>query len=1462
MPLPIPNPIPNSGWVSYSYVVDPSIPSGGVGSTESNIVSTQINVASIDNADGGLVKTAAPAFADVGDILTYTILLNNTGNVTAINVTFKDTIPNGTTFVTGSLTVNGSPDGSNPQSGISLGNLDPNVVTTIIFSVRVNATLPSPNPVPNNGTTTFSYTVDPSVPNGYNGSGNTNTVSSQINTATIDFSNGAGFVKSTDKTAAAVGDTITYTIILRNTGNVTANNVFFKDTIPDSTTYVTGSLIINGTPDPGNPGTPINIGNIAPGAASTIIFSVDVQSLPSPNPITNNATATFNYTVDPSIPDGGSRGGNSNSVTTNILGPVLIGSTKRVDKNYATLGDTLTYTITIPNTGNTTANNVVLQDTIPNGTAFMSGSVRVNGTTIVANPQTGIPVGSIGVNSIATIQFKVVVGATIPTPNPVPNTGTVNYAYTVIPGNPNAYVNAVSTNTVYTQINSGGFPANRGSFNKTVSPSYSTIGDTLTYTVVMINSGNTTVNNTYFIDTIPNGTTFVNDSLYVNGLQQIGASPAPPTGFFLGSLGPSAVKTIEFQVVVNTLPTINPLENQGKATYTFTVDPSFPDVETGANVSSLALTQVNQGSINFNDGGFTKVANRSYSTLGNTIVYTLTLRNTGNVTVNNVVVTDTIPNGTSFVPDSVFVDGGNQPGATPEPPGITVGSIGPNAQSIVIFRVLVTTLPTPNPISNNATVNYTFTVDPSVPDGGTGGGNSTAATTQVNIATFPNDGVGFVKSVEEDFAKIGDTLNYTVLLRNTGNTTATNVRFIDTIPNGTTFVPDSFLLNGVLQPGASPAPPSGVSLPNMAANSSVTLQFQVLVTSIGSPNPAPNQGRVQFTFTIDPTIPNGGSGNNTSNTPSTQINDGSINYANGGLIKSADPAFARIGDTITYTIAIRNPGNATVNNVVFTDTIPSGTNFVPDSVVIDGTTVPGLNPEPPTGISLASLPPNAASTIQFQVIIYTIPSPNPILNQCILTGTFTVDPAFPDEATTVGASNVVSTRMNQGIINFEDGGFTKYVNRNYALVGDTLTYTLAIRNTGTTAVNNLVITDTIPNGTTFVENSVSINGGTRIGANPSPPTGVTIGTLVPNVTVTMQFRVLITTLPIPNPIPNSATANFTYVLDPSTPDTLAVSTSSLKAYDYDASIQTTVGASGNTNIVYTLVDLLQLDAVKTSNRPSIKLGETLTYTILLTNRGTLTLSNPYFSDSLPNGLIFIPETVTIAGVSYPAYNPGLGFYLDTLPPNATVAIDFTSKLTSFPCPLELINQGVLRFSYQQAPTIPSEQGVVVTNPLSTEVLVNTFKQDNFSKYFTVPGCMDPIESILSLDTEVEICYLTLVTTPVAISYGGQYLTGRKLFIHGIIHGNYQYVGGCPNECCKTPCSPCKDKKHNCNPCVSDQPVLTFRTKLPFCTYIVIPTTSAVPCLDAIKTEVEDVSYILMNCRSIYESVTLRIDALV
>ncbi|MBN1040381.1 DUF11 domain-containing protein, partial [Clostridium botulinum] len=146
------------------------------------------------------------------------------------------------------------------------------------------------------------------------------------------------------------------------------------------------------------PPTGFNIGSLNPNMATTIKFSVTVDNtIPSPNPILNNSTIIYNSTF----------GNNSNEVSTQVNSANLGSITKYTDKVYADCGDVITYTIAIPNIGNSTALNIVLKDTLPNGIIFVTDSVFINGfREIGANPNTGISIPNIYPGQTTTVTFE------------------------------------------------------------------------------------------------------------------------------------------------------------------------------------------------------------------------------------------------------------------------------------------------------------------------------------------------------------------------------------------------------------------------------------------------------------------------------------------------------------------------------------------------------------------------------------------------------------------------------------------------------------------------------------------------------------------------------------------------------------------------------------------------------------------------------------------------------------------------------------------------------------------------------------------------------------------------------------------------------------------------------------------------------------------------------------------------
>ncbi|MDR4442431.1 DUF11 domain-containing protein, partial [Bacillus cereus] len=85
---------------------------------------------------------------------------------------------------------------------------------------------------------------------------------------------------------------------------------------------------------------------------------------------------------------------------------------------------------------------------------------------------------------------------------------------------------------------------------------------------------------------------------------------------------------------------------------------------------------------------------------------------------------------------------------------------------------------------------YTFIADPNAPIVSRNVTSNTVFTT-INTANILS-----LKQVDKSFSRIVDTLTYTVVLTNNGNSSAQNVIFPDTVPSVPTFIANPFSING------------------------------------------------------------------------------------------------------------------------------------------------------------------------------------------------------------------------------------------------------------------------------------------------------------------------------------------------------------------------------------------------------------------------------------------------------------------------------------------------------------------------------------------------------------------------------------------------------------------------------------------------------------------------------------------
>lgn len=118
-----------------------------------------------------------------------------------------------------------------------------------------------------------------------------------------------------DNNVAEAGETLTYTIIIENTGTADSTDTTLTDVIPANTTYVPSTTRLNGTLLVDTPG------DIMPFAAGGLVNSVppDIPGVISPN---QQATITFQVAVNDPVPGGVTQITNQASINSDQIAPL------------------------------------------------------------------------------------------------------------------------------------------------------------------------------------------------------------------------------------------------------------------------------------------------------------------------------------------------------------------------------------------------------------------------------------------------------------------------------------------------------------------------------------------------------------------------------------------------------------------------------------------------------------------------------------------------------------------------------------------------------------------------------------------------------------------------------------------------------------------------------------------------------------------------------------------------------------------------------------------------------------------------------------------------------------------------------------------------------------------------------------------------------------------------------------
>jgi uncharacterized repeat protein (TIGR01451 family) len=221
-------------------------------------------------------------------------------------------------------------------------------------------------------------------------------------------------VKRVDKAQAAVNEVVTYDLILKNTGLLTAEGASLNDTIPQYTAYADGSLTCSSGSCDYSAGVITWNGDIPPGGAVTVSFAVTlITTLQDLTPVTNHATLDNGY-------------GDLYDLAATFIARSsdLSASFKTADRSRVEPGDTVTYTVHVHNSS-AVATTGELRDELPPELTYVANSLTCGTGTCSAGSGVINWNGSIPARALVPVRFQAQVSSAAKDGDRITNTAVI-----------------------------------------------------------------------------------------------------------------------------------------------------------------------------------------------------------------------------------------------------------------------------------------------------------------------------------------------------------------------------------------------------------------------------------------------------------------------------------------------------------------------------------------------------------------------------------------------------------------------------------------------------------------------------------------------------------------------------------------------------------------------------------------------------------------------------------------------------------------------------------------------------------------------------------------------------------------------------------------------------------------------------------------------------------------------------
>ncbi|WP_079716922.1 DUF7507 domain-containing protein [Parapedobacter luteus] len=467
-----------------AVVSDPADPSGTP--REATAPELPVDAARGFTATKSVADASGDGLAQAGEVLTYTVTVTNTGNVALTGVTITDILPAGTTYVEGSADHGGMYDAGGNRLEWTV-DVPYGQSVNVRFDVRVPADLTGLPGIANTATVTDAAgTIVPA---------SSPTLPTDARAA---FTAAKSVVDASGDGLAQAEEELTYSITVENTGDVDLLGVTIRDVIPTGTAYVAGSADADGGVFDDANGRIDWLLDIPFGTSVTVNFGVTVAAdLTGIDVIANTAVVS-----DPADPSGTPREATAPELPVDAARGFA--ATKSVadasGDGLAQAGEVLTYTITVVNTGDADLAGLEISDVMPAGTSYVAGTADNGGTFVTAGNRlewvTDVPRGG-----TRTVRFDVVVDS-----DPI---GIAEIANTAVVVDPERRTDPVDASAPTLPVEQAATPVSRLAVMKTVDNRTPLVGETVVFTLEVVNNGPDDATGVSVLDKLPSGYTFV-----------------------------------------------------------------------------------------------------------------------------------------------------------------------------------------------------------------------------------------------------------------------------------------------------------------------------------------------------------------------------------------------------------------------------------------------------------------------------------------------------------------------------------------------------------------------------------------------------------------------------------------------------------------------------------------------------------------------------------------------------------------------------------------------------------------------------------------------------------------------------------------------------------------------------------------------------------------------------------------